>query len=97
MKVDISKLLLAFLVCSFIWLCGYLVGRIKTEDNFKQRDAINSVEFKATFKNYEIVDKYHNDTNYFIVLLNSYTKKETIVEIKDYEYYNIYFVGDIIE
>lgn len=97
MKTSIKLAIISIIASITTWLCGFVAGKIKTEENFKQRDAINSVEFKATFKNYEIVDKYHNDTNYFIVLLNSHTKKETIVEIKDYEYYNIYFVGDIIE
>ena len=97
MKENIRTIILAALLTIFVWACGFISGRIKTENNFKQRDALNSVELKATFKNYEIIDKYHNNDNYFIVLLNSYTKKETIIEIKDYEYYNIYFVGDIIE
>lgn len=97
MKENSISILLAILTTLVVWLAGFVAGRIKTENNFEQRDALNSVELKATFKNYEIIDKYHNNDNYFIVLLNSYTKKETIIEIKDYEYYNIYFVGDIIE
>lgn len=97
MKEDILTAVALIVLSTIVWFCGFVIGTAKQADKYEQREAINSVEFKATFKNYEIIDKYHNNNNYFIVLLNSYTKKETIIEIKDYEYYNIYFVGDIIE
>ena len=91
--IIILHLFIAFL----IWLLGVAYGIHYTETKYNQKDYSNSVELKATFKNYEIIDKYHNDTDYFMVLLNSYTRERTVIPIKDYEYYNIYFVGDIIE
>lgn len=97
MKENILTTIALIILSAIVWFCGFVIGSAKQADKYKQRETINLVEFKATFKNYEIIDKYHNGNNYFIVLLNSYTKKETIVKIKDYEYYNIYFVGDIIE
>ena len=91
--IVILNLLIAFL----FWLLGVACEIYYTETKYNQKDYSNSVELKATFKNYEIIDKYHNDADYFIVLLNSYTREKTVIPIKDYEYYNIYFVGDIIE
>ena len=91
--IIILNLVIAFL----IWVLGVVCGIRYTETKYNQKDYSNSIELKATFKNYEIIDKYHNDTDYFMILLNSYTRERTVIPIKDYEYYNIYFVGDIIE
>lgn len=95
MRILIVILNLGMAFC--FWLLGATYGIRYTEEKYNQKDYSNSVELKATFKNYEIIDKYHNDTDYYMVLLNSYTREKTVIPIKDYEYYNIYFVGDIIE
>lgn len=57
----------------------------------------NIVEFKAQYKNYIIVDKYVDHNTYVFKLKNPVTNSTQEANVKDYLYYNAYFVGDTIK
>lgn len=61
-------------------------------------DYYNYVELKAQYKNYIVTNKYiRNSDTYVLELMNPFSKKTEEVCIKDYLYYNTYFVGDTIK
>lgn len=61
-------------------------------------DYYNYVELKAQYKNYIVTNKYvRNSDTYVLELMNPFSKKTEEVYIKDYLYYNTYFVGDTIK
>lgn len=62
------------------------------------RDYYNYVELKAQYKNYIVTNKYiRNSDTYVLELMNPLSKKTKKVYVKDYLYYNTYFVGDTIK
>lgn len=62
------------------------------------KDYCNYVELKAQYKNYIVTNKYvRNSNTYVLELMNPFSKKTEEVYIKDYLYYNTYFVGDTIK
>ena len=63
----------------------------------KIEDKLNIVELKARFTNYQVIDKYQEDTTYYMVLLNPITEKEYEIKTNDYVYYNLYFITNTIK
>lgn len=71
------------------------VSLVKHSNN---KDYYNYVELKAQYKNYIVTNKYiRNSDTYMLELMNPFSKKTEEVYIKDYLYYNTYFVGDTIK
>lgn len=71
------------------------VSLVKHSNN---KDYYNYVELKAQYKNYIVTNKYiRNSDTYVLELMNPFSKKTEEVYIKDYLYYNTYFVGDTIK
>lgn len=61
-------------------------------------DYYNYVELKAQYKNYIVTNKYvRNSDTYVLELMNPFSKKTKEVYVRDYLYYNTYFVGDTIK
>lgn len=61
-------------------------------------DYYNYVELKAQYKNYIVTNKYiRNSDTYVLELMNPFSKKTKKVYVRDYLYYNTYFVGDTIK
>lgn len=61
-------------------------------------DYYNYVELKAQYKNYIVTNKYiRNSDTYVLELMNPFSKKTEEVYVRDYLYYNTYFVGDTIK
>lgn len=61
-------------------------------------DYYNYVELKAQYKNYIVTNKYvRNSNTYVLELMNPFSKKTKEVYVRDYIYYNTYFVGDTIK
>lgn len=62
------------------------------------RDYYNYIELKAQYKNYIVTNKYiRNSDTYVLELMNPFSKKTKEVYVRDYLYYNTYFVGDTIK
>lgn len=61
-------------------------------------DYYSYVELKAQYKNYIVTNKYvRNSDTYVLELMNPFSKKTKEVYVRDYLYYNTYFVGDTIK
>lgn len=57
----------------------------------------NIVELKAQYKNCIVVDKHQTNNTYTLDIRNPITNKIEKQYVKDYIYYNIYFIGDTIK
>ena len=65
---------------------------------FPIEDYYNYIELKAQYKNYIVTNKYiRNSDTYVLELMNPFSKKTKEVYVRDYLYYNTYFVGDTIK
>lgn len=65
---------------------------------YSNKDYYNYIELKAQYKNYIVTNKYiRNSDTYVLELMNPFSKKTKEVYVRDYLYYNTYFVGDTIK
>ena len=72
-----------------------VVSLVKYSNN---KDYYNYIELKAQYKNYIVTNKYiRNSDTYVLELMNPFSKKTKEVYVRDYLYYNTYFVGDTIK
>ena len=75
-----------------------LIVAISISKYYTDYNYYNYVELKAQYKNYIVTNKYiRNSNTYVLELMNPFSKKTEEVYIKDYLYYNTYFVGDTIK
>lgn len=75
-----------------------LIAAVSISKYCTDYDYYNYVELKAQYKNYIVTNKYiRNSDTYVLELMNPFSKKTEEVYIKDYLYYNTYFVGDTIK
>lgn len=87
---SISEFLIALIII--------LIAAISISKYCTDYDYYNYVELKAQYKNYIVTNKYiRNSDTYVLELMNPFSKKTEEVYIKDYLYYNTYFVGDTIK
>ena len=83
-----------FLIASII----ILIAAILISKYCVDYDYYNYVELKAQYKNYIVTNKYvRNSNTYVLELRNPFSKKTKEVDVRDYIYYNTYFVGDTIK
>lgn len=81
-----------------IMLIIILIAAVSISKYCADYDYYNYVELKAQYKNYIVTNKYiRNSDAYVLELMNPFSKKTEKVYIKDYLYYNTYFVGDTIK
>ena len=87
---SISEFLIAIVVIIIV-----AVSLVKYSNN---KDYYNYIELKAQYKNYIVTNKYiRNSDTYVLELMNPFSKKTKEVYVRDYLYYNTYFVGDTIK
>ena len=87
---NISEFLIALII---ILIAAILISKYCVD-----YDYYNYVELKAQYKNYIVTNKYvRNSNTYVLELMNPFSKKTKEVYVRDYIYYNTYFVGDIIK
>lgn len=81
-----------------IMLIIILIAAVSISKYYTDYNYYNYVELKAQYKNYIVTNKYiRNSDTYVLELMNPFSKKTEEVYIKDYLYYNTYFVGDTIK
>lgn len=81
-----------------ITLIIILIATVSISKYCADYDYYNYVELKAQYKNYIVTNKYvRNSDTYVLELMNPFSKKTKEVYVKDYLYYNTYFVGDTIK
>lgn len=87
---SISEFLIALIII--------LIATVSISKYCADYDYYNYVELKAQYKNYIVTNKYvRNSDTYVLELMNPFSKKTKEVYIRDYLYYNTYFVGDTIK
>lgn len=87
---SISEFLIALIII--------LIATVSISKYCADYDYYNYVELKAQYKNYIVTNKYiRNSDTYVLELMNPFSKKTEEVYVKDYLYYNTYFVGDTIK
>lgn len=87
---SISEFLIALIII--------LIAAISISKYCTDYDYYNYVELKAQYKNYIVTNKYvRNSNTYVLELMNPFSKKTKEVYVRDYIYYNTYFVGDTIK
>ena len=87
---NISEFLIALII---ILIAAILISKYCVD-----YDYYNYVELKAQYKNYIVTNKYvRNSNTYVLELMNPFSKKTKEVYVRDYIYYNTYFVGDTIK
>lgn len=92
-----SENILAIISESLIIIIVIIIVAVSLVRYSNNRDYYNYVELKAQYKNYIVTNKYiRNSDTYMLELMNPLSKKTKKVYVKDYLYYNIYFVGDTI-
>lgn len=75
-----------------------LIAAVSISKYCTDYDYYNYVELKAQYKNYIVTNKYiRNSDTYVLELMNPFSKKTKEVYVRDYLYYNTYFVGDTIK
>ena len=92
---NISKIALSIVLILIIstFICIFCNSiKINTD-----KTPINIVELKAQYKNCIVVDKHQTDNTYTLDIRNPITNKIEKQYVKDYIYYNIYFIGDTIK
>lgn len=81
-----------------IMLIIILIAAVSISKYYTDYNYYNYVELKAQYKNYIVTNKYvRNSDTYVLELMNPFSKKTKEVYVKDYLYYNTYFVGDTIK
>ena len=87
---NISEFLLALIII--------IVVAVLISKHYRDYNYYNYVELKAQYKNYIVTNKYvRNSDTYVLELMNPFSKKTKEVYVRDYLYYNTYFVGDTIK
>lgn len=87
---SISEFLIALIII--------LIATVSISKYCADYDYYNYVELKAQYKNYIVTNKYvRNSDTYVLELMNPFSKKTKEVYVRDYLYYNTYFVGDTIK
>lgn len=87
---SISEFLIALIII--------LIATVSISKYCADYDYYNYIELKAQYKNYIVTNKYvRNSDTYVLELMNPFSKKTKEVYVKDYLYYNTYFVGDTIK
>lgn len=87
---SISEFLIALIII--------LIATVSISKYCADYDYYNYVELKAQYKNYIVTNKYvRNSDTYVLELMNPFSKKTKEVYVRDYPYYNTYFVGDTIK
>lgn len=87
---SISEFLIALIII--------LIATVSISKYCTDYDYYNYVELKAQYKNYIVTNKYvRNSDTYVLELMNPFSKKTKEVYVRDYLYYNTYFVGDTIK
>lgn len=87
---NISEFLIALIII--------LIATVSISKYCADYDYYNYVELKAQYKNYIVTNKYvRNSDTYVLELMNPFSKKTKEVYVRDYLYYNTYFVGDTIK
>lgn len=87
---SISEFLIALIII--------LIATVSISKYCTDYDYYNYVELKAQYKNYIVTNKYvRNSDTYVLELINPFSKKTKEVYVRDYLYYNTYFVGDTIK
>lgn len=86
---SISEFLIILII---ILIVAISISKYYTDYNY-----YNYVELKAQYKNYIVTNKYiRNSNTYVFKLMNPFSKRTEEIYVKDYLYYNTYFVGDTI-
>lgn len=81
-----------------LMLIAIIIVAVLISKHYGDCNYYNYVELKAQYKNYIVTNKYiRNSDTYVLELMNPLSKKTKKVYVKDYLYYNIYFVGDTIK
>lgn len=89
-QTSISEFLIALIII--------LIATVSISKYCADYDYYNYVELKAQYKNYIVTNKYvRNSDTYVLELMNPFSKKTKEVYVRDYLYYNTYFVGDTIK
>ena len=74
-----------------------LIVAVSISKHYRDYNYYNYVELKAQYKNYIVTNKYvRNSDTYVLELMNPFSKRTEEIYVKDYLYYNTYFVGDTI-
>lgn len=84
----ISKYILLLLV--IVYVTFFATKQVKKESN-------GFVELQMRYKHYIVSNKYEENENYILCLVNPITKDEYKVHVADYLYMSVYFVGDTIK
>lgn len=97
-KRSYSNSILASISEFLIILIIILIVTVSISKYCADYDYYNYVELKAQYKNYIVTNKYvRNSNTYVLELMNPFSKKTKEVYVRDYIYYNTYFVGDTIK
>lgn len=88
---NISEVALSIIL---IFTLAYIIG---SSIEINTNEPINIVELKAKYKNYIIVNKYQEKDICILDIKNPINNKVNKQQVKDYIYYNIYYVGDTIK
>lgn len=97
-RKNTSENILATINECLLLIIVIIIVAISLVKHSNPKDYCNYVELKAQYKNYIVTNKYiRNSNTYVLELMNPFSKKTEEVYIKDYLYYNTYFVGDTIK
>lgn len=92
--INLNTFISEFLIALII----ILIATVSISKYCADYDYYNYVELKAQYKNYIVTNKYvRNSDTYVLELMNPFSKKTKEVYVRDYLYYNTYFVGDTIK
>lgn len=91
---NISEVALSIILILIISALVYVFG---SSIEINTNEPINIIELKAKYKNYIIVNKYQEKDICILDIKNPINNKVNKQQVKDYIYYNIYYVGDTIK
>lgn len=92
-----SENILATISESLVIIVVIIIVAVSLVKYSNNKDYYNYIELKAQYKNYIVTNKYiRNSDTYVLELMNPFSKKTIEVYVRDYLYYNTYFVGDTI-
>lgn len=91
---NISEIALSIILILITSTLVYVFG---SSIEINTNEPINIVELKAKYKNYIIVNKYQEKDICILDIKNPINNKVNKQQVKDYIYYNIYYVGDTIK
>lgn len=91
---NISEIALSIILILIISALVYVFG---SSIEINTDEPINIVELKARYKNCIIIDKYQEKDICILDIKNPINNKVNKQQVKDYIYYNIYYVGDTIK